>query len=71
MMDKFLNAIVPHAVGLLLIVMGWYISILNVGLTRFQADVLFTKWTGMGLLMIVVGAYLPSIWIGIRDKFRK
>jgi len=71
MMDKFLNAIIPHAVGLLLIVMGWYISILNVGLTRFQADVLFTKWTGMGLLMIVVGAYLPSIWIGIRDKFKK
>lgn len=70
-MDKFINAIVPHAVGLLLIVMGWYISILNVGLTRFQADVLFTKWTGMGLLMIVVGAYLPSIWIGIRDKFKK
>jgi len=71
MMDKFLNAIIPHAVGLLLIVMGWYISILNVGLTRFQADVLFTKWTGMGLLMIIIGAYLPSIWIGIRDKFKK
>ncbi len=70
-MEKFKNAIIPHAVGLMLIVFGWYISILNVGLTRFQADVLFTKWTGFGLLLIVIGAYLPWIWIGLRDKFSK
>jgi len=71
MMQKIIDAIVPHSIGMLLMVMGWYISILNVGLTRFQADVLFTKWTGFGLLMIIAGAYLPWIWTGIRNKFRK
>lgn len=71
MLKKIIDAIIPHSVGLLLIVTGWYISILNVGLTRFQPDVLFTKWTGLGLLMIVIGAYLPWIWIGIREKFVK
>jgi len=68
---KFTDAIIPHTVGLGLIVVGWYISILNVGLNRFQGDVLFTKWTGMGLLIIIIGAYLPEIWIGIRTKFNK
>lgn len=71
MLKKIADVIIPHSIGILLIVMGWYISILNVGLTRFQADVLFTKWTGMGLLMIIIGAYLPWIWTGIRDKFNK
>jgi len=71
MMKTIIDAIIPHSVGLLLIVMGWYISILNVGLTRFQSDVLFTKWTGFGLLMIITGAYLPWIWTGIRGKFNK
>jgi len=71
MIKKIIDSIIPHSIGLLLIIIGWYISILNVGLTRFQSDVLFTKWTGFGLLMIVVGAYLPWVWTGIRGKISK
>jgi hypothetical protein len=68
MLEKIWHVILPNLIGLVLIVIGWYISILNVGLTRFQADVLFTKWTLLGLFMIVVGAYLPRAWNRLRGK---
>ena len=50
-----------NLLGLVLIGVGWYISILNVGLNRFQEDVLFTKWTIFGLVLIVIGAYIPRV----------
>lgn len=68
MLDKIGSAIIPNVIGIGLMVVGWYISILNVGLTRFQADVLFTKWTLLGLLLIVIGAYLPRVWSKISGK---
>ena len=71
MLEKIKNAIIPHLVGLMLMIFGWYISILNVGLARFQTDVLFTKWTGLGLLLILTGAYLPGIYLGIKSIFQK
>jgi hypothetical protein len=71
MFEKLKSAIIPHLIGLVLIILGWYISILNVGLTRFQPDVLFTKWTFFGLCLILAGAYLPEIWLGIRGIFKK
>lgn len=71
MFKKIKDALIPHLFGLGLIIAGWYISILNVGLNRFQPDALFTKWTGMGLVLIIIGAYLPEIWIGIRNKFTR
>ena len=71
MFERIKGAIIPHLVGLGLMFFGWYISLLNVGLTRFQTDVLFTKWTGFGFLLILCGAYLPDIWIGIRDRLSK
>lgn len=70
-MNTILNYIIPHAVSLILIAIGWYISILNVGLTRFTENVLITKWTLSGLTLIVIGAYLPEIWIGTRNLFKK
>jgi hypothetical protein len=66
MLEKIRNAILPNLIGLGLMAGGWYISILNVGLTRFQPDVLFTKWTLLGLLMIVIGAYIPMVWNKIK-----
>ncbi|EQA61578.1 hypothetical protein [Leptospira alexanderi] len=69
-MNTILNYIIPHAVGLILIAIGWYISILNVGLTRFTENVLITKWTLSGLALIVIGAYLPEIWISTRNLFK-
>ncbi|EMJ95717.1 MULTISPECIES: hypothetical protein [Leptospira] len=70
-MNTILNYVIPHTFGLILITIGWYISILNVGLTRFTENVLITKWTLSGLAMIVVGAYLPEIWISIRNLFKR
>ncbi len=61
MLDKLRFSIIPHLIGLCLIVLGWYISILNVGLSRFQENVLFTKWTLIGLGLILLGAYMPNI----------
>lgn len=62
----FGKIILPHLIGIGLIIIGWYISILNVGLTRFQTNILFTKWTVMGLALILIGAYLPEVWRRIR-----
>jgi hypothetical protein len=62
----FGKIILPHLIGIALILIGWYISILNVGLTRFQTNILFTKWTVMGLVLILIGAYLPEVWRKIR-----
>ena len=67
MIEKIKEAFFPYLVGLMLMVFGWYLSILNVGLTRFQTNVLFTKWTGLGLLMILVGAYFPGIYLAVKN----
>ncbi|TGK33363.1 hypothetical protein EHQ12_11205 [Leptospira gomenensis] len=65
------NYIIPHIVGFILIAIGWYVSILNVGLTRFTENVLISKWTVGGLILILIGAYLPEIWIGTIKLFKK
>lgn len=67
-MSKIGSVILPNLVGLCLMIAGWYLSILNVGLTRFQANVLFTKWTFLGLGLIIIGAYVPRIWNKIRGR---
>ena len=59
---KIWHVVIPNLIGLGMILIGWYISILNVGLNRFQDDVLFTKWTLFGLILIILGAYTPRIW---------
>ncbi len=71
MIDRIREAFFPYLVGLLLMVFGWYLSILNVGLTRFQTNVLFTKWTGFGLLLILIGAYFPGIFLAFKNHFFK
>ena len=72
MLDRIKSAIIPHLIGLSLMGLGWFISIVNVGLARgYQSTVLFTKETGFGLLLIILGAYFADIYIGIRDKFSK
>ena len=66
MLEKIRHNIIPHGIGLLFIFAGWYISILNVGLARFQENVLFTKTTEIGLILIIIGAYIPPVWNKIR-----
>lgn len=66
MLENLKKNILPHIAGLAFIFAGWYISILNVGLARFQENILFTKTTFLGLVLIIIGAYIPEIWIKIR-----
>lgn len=65
MSNTIRNVIFPNMVGIGLMVVGWYISLLNVGLSRFQSTVLFTRWTFLGLVLIIIGAYMPRIWTKI------
>ncbi|HSV98115.1 MAG TPA: hypothetical protein VLM75_14430 [Spirochaetota bacterium] len=67
-MEKTGSFILPNLTGVALMVIGWYISILNVGLTRFEPNVLFTKWTLMGLGLIIIGAYFPRVWARFRGN---
>lgn len=51
---------------------GWYIAIINVGLFKFnQERSLHTKETLAGLLLILIGAYVPHIWAGTFNLFTK
>jgi len=51
---------------------GWYLSIVDVGVrTRiktYQEIEYVTVLTIIGLIMILVGAYLPRIWGKIRGN---
>lgn len=67
-MEKLMTVIIPNLIGLCFMIGGWFISILNVGLTRFQPNVLFTKWTLFGLVLIIIGAYIPVVWSKMRGK---
>lgn len=72
MLEKIKYALMPHIVGFFLLLFGWYISILNVGLLdRRGVGSLFSIWTFSGLTMIIIGAYLPDIWIGLRKTSDK
>ena len=66
MFETIKKNMIPHLVGMIFIFAGWYISILNVGLARFQENILFTKTTLLGLILIIIGAYIPEVWIKIR-----
>ncbi len=72
MMDKILNVIVPNLIGFCLMVAGWYLSIVDVGIrTRiktYQEIEYVTFLTIVGLVMILVGAYLPRLWSKIRNR---
>ena len=68
MLENFKHSIIPNFIGICLIFGGWFISILNVGLARFEPNILFTKWTLSGLIMILIGAYLPRIWSAVGNR---
>lgn len=71
MLEKLVRRIIPQAIGFGLMIIGWYISIINVGLDKFMGATIITKWTVAGLLLILIGAYLPQIWIAILNKMQK
>lgn len=71
MLDKIKGAIIPHIIGFFVMLCGWYISIVTIGLQGYQQKILFSKETAFGFILILVGAYLPGIYMAIRDSFKK
>lgn len=55
--------------GALLMIGGWWISMLNVRLDNFQDPNFTSFWTIFGLVMIFIGAYLPFMVVGMRGRF--
>ncbi len=70
-MEKFVRRLLPQLIGFGLMVVGWYISIINVGLDKFMGATIVTRWTLAGLASILLGAYLPQIWIWVLNRMGK
>lgn len=70
-MERFVRRLIPQAIGFFLMMVGWYVSIINVGLDKFMGATIITRWTISGLAMILLGAYLPQIWIFILNRMQK
>lgn len=70
-MERFVRRLIPQALGFFMMLVGWYVSIINVGLDKFMGATIVTKWTVGGLVLILIGAYLPQIWILILNKLQK
>ena len=71
MIGRSWRAVYPYALSLGLIVLGWWISVQNTGLDRFQSSSIFTGWTLAGLVIILVGAFLPGTIRWFRRTFQK
>lgn len=71
MMNEIKSAIIPHLIGIAVMFCGWYLSIVSIALQGYQQKVLFSKETGFGFLIILVGAYIPGLYLRIKDKFKK
>lgn len=71
MIDKFMRRLLPQIIGFVLMGLGWYVSIVNVGLDKLSSPSIFTKASWTGLLLILIGAYLPQLWIAVLNKFNK
>jgi hypothetical protein len=70
-MEKFLRRALPQGIGFILMIIGWYMSIIDAGLVKFSSTSIITTWTLTGLVLILIGAYLPQIWIAILNKMQK
>lgn len=60
-----------HLLGLALLLGGWYLSIMNTSADRWQSVKFLSGANLVGLIMIIVGAYLPEIWISIKNRGAK
>jgi multisubunit Na+/H+ antiporter MnhG subunit len=67
-MDWIKKRLIPHLIGLIFIFFGWFITIGVVGWDKFSRTDPFTKGTLFGLILILIGAYLPEVWMKITNK---
>jgi hypothetical protein len=64
--------VLPHFLGFVCIVAGWYVSIINVGLFKYnEGRALHTKETLAGLVLILIGAYIPNVWQFLWNLFSR
>ena len=68
MWERIKNYLLAHAMGLSLILTGWYISVLDTALDRFAQKAIISSGTTIGLLLIIFGAYLPEVWMAIVNR---
>ncbi len=69
MWENFKNYFFAHFTGLGLILLGWYISVIYSAVDRFSSEsAIISTATIVGLILILIGTYLPDIWILIFKK---
>lgn len=71
MWQKIKTYFVAHVIGLALLAGGWYLSIMNTSADRWQSVKFLSGANLIGLIMILVGAYFPEIWISIKNRKAK
>lgn len=70
MLEKTIHFTLPHFVGFLFILVGW---LLTAAKALFNPVILGDQSGGghfsyAGLVLIIIGAYLPETWDYIRDR---
>jgi hypothetical protein len=58
--------VIPYLIGLAFILVGWFLSITYIGFSAIQTGSI--KWKIPGLVLILIGAYIPPIWSRIRGR---
>ncbi|MFN8126461.1 MAG: hypothetical protein U0R64_08155 [Candidatus Nanopelagicales bacterium] len=68
-LGSFLYGAGGFIAGALLMVGGWWLSMLNISIDRYSGTDFTNLWTIFGLIMIFIGAYLPFMIVGLRARF--
>ena len=71
MLQKIKNYLIAHLLGLCMLLAGWYVSVIDSALDRFSAKSVITSGTTIGFCLIIIGAYLPEVWIAISNHKKK
>lgn len=71
MWQKIKTYSIAHFFGLVLVLGGWYLSIMNTSADRWQTVKYLSGANLIGLIMIILGAYFPEIWIAIKQRGQK
>lgn len=58
-LGTFLFGAIGYLVGALLMVGGWWLSMLNISIDRYSGTDFINTWTVLGLILIFIGAYIP------------
>ena len=68
MRERFTKYLIPHLVGLAFIIIGWMIPIIDTGMDRLSGNQIWKGASVSGLVLIIIGAYIPETWISILKK---